>query len=297
MNFRESYKKANEEIKGDMSILDGIYEPKKKVKTLYFYKMTTVAAAFILIGTVILMPSFKENIKPVNENLKEERIIEEDKGSFKFMAKEEAIVNSTSEENEKIVVNEASIEETLDESAVIEDAYVPAVIKEENEVLSLSLETEINEEVPGPEMAYDTSENMASGSAGGGGGSSKMAVFSVSPTSLNEELMNTGEVLLLIGASKEKLTIEDMELNIPENVEVTFDENGEIESFVINFSLSGKDCEIEGILINSVTPVTARTEKDGGVISAGKTFGNTDIFIKAYNMEIEKVEEFLSRFN
>lgn len=299
MNFKDSYKKANEKIQGDMSILDGIYEPKKKIITPYFYRMTTIAAAFILVGTVALMSSFKEDASKEKESLlKEQSAVEETKGEFKFMARE--VINEEIPLNKEVEELKPKSNEVAEvESASIEEATVPGEIKEDIAVLSLSQDTEVTIEAYNPEDAYDTQDISADieTAQGGGGGSAsnKAAMFSAS--SEDDNLMRAEEVLLLLGISKEMLLFEGMELDIPEKIKVTFNEEGVLEDFVINFSLTGPDSKIEGILINSVNPVPFEVKNEGGVISGGKTFGNTDVFIKTYNIDEEKTEEFLKRFN
>ncbi len=299
MNFKDSYKKANEKIQGDMSILDGIYEPKKKIITPYFYRMTTIAAAFILVGTVALMSSFKEDASKEKESLlKEQSAVEETKGKFKFMSRE--VINEETPLNKEVEELKPKSNEVAEvESTSIEEATVPGEIKEDIAVLSLSQDTEVTIEAYNPEDAYDTqdiSADIETASGGGGGSASnKAAMFSAS--SEDDNLMRAEEVLLLLGISKEMLLFEGMELDIPEKIKVTFNEEGVLEDFVINFSLTGPDSKIEGILINSVNPVSFEVKNEGGVISGGKTFGNTDVFIKTYNIDEEKTEEFLKRFN
>ena len=74
MNFKECYKKANDEINGDKSLLEKILTAPTKEKnkiTPFVYKFASCAAAIILVGTVVLMPELKDKFAVKEESAEE----------------------------------------------------------------------------------------------------------------------------------------------------------------------------------------------------------------------------------
>ncbi len=328
MNFKESYKKANDKIVGDRSILDEVFEPKKKIITPYFYKMTSLAAAFILVGTVFLMSSFKEDMYPEANDIKAEASgKKEDLPETKIRAKEEA--DTEIKLNKELEDKELSFDEAASDNAEKDTAAYMSFTEEaaeEKENVKVDETPVIKNEVIESDLVktdgalMDENDYFAvSGGGGAGGGSSqnltKPTVSTV--TEIKEEKMLTEELLLFLGIPREKLNFDDMVLNLPESVSVTYDEDGNIEGYVINFTLLSEekkseempledkkieeiikgDKKIEGILINSVTPVTEEIKVEDGAIVAHKTIGNTDIFIKAYNLEEDEAKRYMDNFN
>lgn len=304
MNFKESYKKANDSIHGDKSILDGLYTPKKKIIAPYFYKMTSLAAAFILVGTVFLMSSFREEIKTENEKAltSVNKESTEEVGNLKIMARE--TTNLADEAKAEAGKNKKENVSDFADSPKTEKEYstaydeIPSEEDNTKEPLETAAETKVAEVT---EVAEDEALGVETASekvSSGGGGGSSAATFNAATTfSLSEEDMSTLEVLKLIGIPEEKLNFDNMELNLPDSIKVTFGEDGSLVSYVINFILSNGNAKIEGILINSVTPVPFEITEEEGVITAHKTFESTDIFIKAYNMDKETVKTFIESFS
>ncbi|MDO5479787.1 MAG: hypothetical protein Q4G23_11565 [Clostridia bacterium] len=108
MNFKESYKKANDEIKGDRELLDKILNTPVKEKTKitpFAYKFASCAAAIILVGAIILMPEIKE------------KFVTEEEAAYvtESSAPEYDVLADTSEEAMPMMASEeAIIEETKD---------------------------------------------------------------------------------------------------------------------------------------------------------------------------------------
>lgn len=82
MNFRKAYKEANDEIKGDRSILDNLGEKNKAPKTIRLHKVYAFAgcaAALVIVCAVTALPDFlgpdKNPQDTIMESVKEEHMV------------------------------------------------------------------------------------------------------------------------------------------------------------------------------------------------------------------------------
>ena len=66
MNFKDIYKEANDEIKGDRKIIEGLFDmpekmpEKKKSPAKIIYAFGSVAAAAVILFAVTYLPDFKK---------------------------------------------------------------------------------------------------------------------------------------------------------------------------------------------------------------------------------------------
>ncbi len=321
MNFKESYKKANDEIEGDKALLDKILSTPVKEKskiTPIVYKTASLAAAFLLIITIALMPEITEKFsvneasvseteaEDIEEAVSEESIgvladsEEADDGAVTFSVKRAEDLNET----ESTSVN-MKTKETAPETV---PSYNVAVVNGVNdEIAAYSGEAEATEVKEADETAYDSSKNGIALAAetqtiseeaeevqsaevrASGGGSSFAVMKSAGP----KAKYAAGAVLAGIGISYESLEISGMMLT-EDNVSAEYSEDGTISSYDIEITLSDEERVVTVLLTDSVTPLAFSVTEDGGVISASKTLNNTDIFITAYNMTKEEIENYIN---
>ena len=313
MNFKEQYKKANDEIAGDSALLEKILSTPQKEKTKIIpivYKAASLAAAFILIATVALSPVIKDKFATTEnatteteesaEIIAEENVTEETAGVLSDSANEEtATFSLRTEDGKKLAENtnekaENTETTTASEAVVINETYdVAAYSPEYNETeaaydgsangIALTSETEVQaiaEEVTKTEIT-----------ASGGGGGAPAVTKSAKP---RVKAYTANDVLAHIGINYESLALDDMVLT-EDNVSAEFSEDGTISYYYIEMSLSDGDKHIKIILTDSVTPLAYDiSEAEGGVI-ASKTYENTDIFITAQNMGKDEVESYLNK--
>lgn len=313
MDFKEQYKKANDEIAGDSALLEKILSTPQKEKTKIIpivYKAASFAAAFILIATVALMPGIKDKFVTTEnatteteesaEIIAEENVTEETAGVLSDSANEEtATFSLRREDGKKLAENtnekaENTETTTASEAVAINETYdVAAYSTEYDETeaaydgsangIALTSETEVQaiaEEVTKTEIT-----------ASGGGGGAPAVTKSAKPRA---KAYTAKDVLAHIGINYESLALDGMVLT-EDNVLAEFSEDGTISSYYIEMSLSGEYKHIEIILTNSVSPLAYDiSEVEGGVI-ASKTYENTDIFITAQNMAKDEVESYLNK--
>ena len=313
MNFKEQYKKANDEIAGDPALLEKILGTPQKEKTKIIpivYKAASLAAAFILIATVALMPVIKDKFVTTEnaateteesaEIIAEENVTEETAGVLSDSANEEtATFSLRREDGKKLAENtnekaENTETTTASEAVAINETYdVAAYSPEYNETeaaydgsangIALTSETEVQaiaEEVTKTEIT-----------ASGGGGGAPAVMKSAKP---RVKAYTANDVLAHIGINYESLALDGMVLT-EDNVLAEFSEDGTISYYYIEMSLSDGDKHIKIILTDSVTPLAYDISEAEGSVIASKTYENTDIFITAQNMTKDEVESYLNK--
>lgn len=180
MNFKEIYKEANDEIKGDRKIIDSLFDgsaekvrEKKKSPARIVYAFGSLAAAAVILFAVTYMPDFSK--KPVDEtappkveseSVKEEANAEkEPERDTEKTAKSESadIVKKTEVTDEKkniAVFHENKINEAVNSAE-------PEALEDSNEALPPVGEEAVNEPAVTfsmsavPETVTDNSESFA----------------------------------------------------------------------------------------------------------------------------------------
>ena len=327
MNFKESYKKANDEIKGDRALLDKILNTPVKEKTKitpFVYKFASCAAAIILVGAVILMPEIKEKFVSENENtVAEECAVEEAKYSVladTAEVTEEATdghISEKAEETETMITFKAVRKEEnskeVSESETATGTVTMGAISEDNQDTEavngtagvFSVEEAADEELK-VEENYDAvmeaveeaapKTKIASG-GGGGGAPATRSMTARTATKTTAEEKSASEMIALIGINEESLVPTSMTLTSSEVTYTEFSPEGNITAYEINMVFEKDGAKLILRLTDSATPLALDVAGHSGMVSASKTFGNTDIFITAYNFTLEDVENYLNGIN
>ena len=227
MNFKEQYKKANDEIAGDSALLEKILSTPQKEKTKIIpivYKAASLAAAFILIATVALMPVIKD----------------------KFIADETPATETV----------------TTGETAETEEAAF-------SDVATVNAEYGA-EEFSMPEVKTAKRIN-------------------------NDNVKSYGfsEAIAFLGIDAESLSVENMELVYDEVYYITHFEDGQV-GYEISYRLEDGDRNMMVILTGSIDAFDLSVEEVNGEITASKTIGNTDVFIRASGVAKEEVEKYIN---
>ncbi|MBQ2941728.1 MAG: hypothetical protein IJD97_05780 [Clostridia bacterium] len=328
MNFKESYKKANDEIKGDRALLDKILNTPVKEKTKitpFVYKFASCAAAIILVGAVILMPEIKEKFVSENENtVAEECTVEEAKYSIladTAEVTEEATdghISEKAEETEttitfKAVRKEENSKEVSESETYATGTVAMGAISEDNQDTEavngaagvFSVEEAADEELKVAEN-YDSVMEAAEEAApktkiasggGGGGAPATRSMTARTATKTTAEEKSASEIIALIGINEESLVPSGMTLTSSEVTYTEFSPEGNITAYEINMVYEKEGAKIILRLTDSATPLALDVAGHSGMVSASKTFGNTDIFITAYNFTLEDVENYLNGIN
>ena len=314
MNFKEQYKKANDEIAGDSALLEKILSTPQKEKTKIIpivYKAASLAAAFILIATVALSPVIKDKFDTTEnatteteesaEIIAEENVTEETAGVLSDSANEETATFSflRREDDKKLAENtkekaEESETAPVSEAVAINETYdVAAYSPEYNETeaaydgsangIALTSETEVQA------IAEEVTKTEITASGGGGG-----APAVTKNTKSRAKAYAANDVLAHIGINYESLALDGMVLT-EDNVLAEFSEDGTISYYYIEMSLSDGDKHIKIILTDSVSPLAYDVSEAEGSVIASKTYENTDIFITAQNMTKDEVESYLNK--
>ncbi len=315
MNFKECYKKANDEIKGDRALLENILNTPQKEKAKIIpivYKAASVAAAFVLIVTIALMPGIKEKFivdEEVHAETETEEVTAEESIELAYdtaEAEKGAAVFSV-----RTVEGERAAENAKEKAEPAEASVVPevAVINEtDSDIVAYSAEYDETEVAVASEEAYDgdvndialTSEAEAPVvaeeapkteiAASGGGGGAPAVMKSAKP---KKSSYTARDVLAHIGIDYESLTLEGMALT-ENSILAEFAEDGTISYYYIDITLSDGDKHMSIILTDSATPLAYDvSEAEGGVI-VSKTYKSTDVFITAQNMTKDEVENYIN---
>lgn len=333
MNFKESYKKANDEITGDRALLDKILttpvKEKKKISPIV-YRFASCAAAIILVGAIILMPEMKEKfITEETANASEEAKEEASATILADVAEEteevyeEAYDGHTSvetetnektkttvkkekaaETSESVVATENYANEEATNSALTEDGVEAASDETAFSIYSRNEEEDFGkaEGLQGAETSAASEEVQPSESAepkiklssGGSGGGSSARSAAVYDDSEDADVLSVSDIIGHIGINENSLVPLNMTLINSEVSYFEFSPEGNITAYEINMVFEQNDAKLIIRLTDSATPLEFNVAGDAGMISASKTIGKTDIFITAYNLTFEDVENYVN---
>ena len=278
MNFKECYKKANDEIAGDSELLAKILATPKKEKTKItpiVYKAASFAAAFVLILTVALTPVIKD----------------------KFTVNEEALADEVTEteESAEVLYDTAEPGEAMFSMRMAEEAK--SAEAENTAITDIAVANDNSDEF----IAYsEDAEELSDGSAGGDimtpyemapGGGSSAVMKSSGP---KHKKYTAREVMDFVGISYESLEFADMVLT-EDSIFADFSEDGELREYEINILLENGDRKMSVRLTKSESPLALGITDEIGFINAQKTVEGTDVFVTAQNMTKDEVEGYLNK--
>lgn len=253
--FRDLYKKANEDIKGDRAILDKSFlkaaQPAAKKSPVFKYSFIgTVAAAAIVLGAVFANPSVFTNVtdnigkseENVTENVTEVNLVQID--AVTTMA-EQPTKNDTAETKKEIPQKNYTVKQN---TIAVEDDYKKAVnetigaTEEPYGVAVMSLWDEADD-------AYTEGETQSVGMF-----TLRRPGGNVTEAPEEAETASEGETELATEVS----TYAEMPTEVTTQTE---DNNAEAEVFSYMHDLScGYDAMTEGFVNTSVSPVTNKEE-------------------------------------
>lgn len=326
MNFKESYKKANDEITGDSALLEKILSTPKKEKTKitpFVYKTASCAAAFVLIVTLAFMPKIKDKFVTEDSYAPESEEYAFEPSEDAVMEETEGIFYDVADADDE--VDEFSFDMTGDYEETKKADYETAPDSEMVEAFEITTANEMNDEIAAysgeEEDGYDSNENDIAltsemtaepveesikeddtqsiaeeapkteiTASGGGGGAPAVT----KNTKSRAKAYTANDVLAHIGINYESLALDGMVLT-EDNVLAEFSEDETISFYYIDIALSDGDKHMDIILTDSVSPLAYDISEVEGGITAHKTVGNTDIFITAQNMTKDEVETYINK--
>ena len=325
MNFKDIYKEANDEIKGDReilkSVLDGSFTPKKKkspVKIVYAFGSLAAAAAILF--AVTYMPDFNktpdEKVPPLTVSIRtnegEKKIKEADSVADKKSETEKEKTAPVKENVRSYEKKETGQEVKAEAKAApvpeeTENAAAPGVtynmaesepvsgdisnVKEKDSGITYFAEAGLTDENKenGKEVRDMVTRSVSGGAAvtsGGGGAANSVSVPSEIPV---------GEFFTVIGFDEEKLSLPGFRLKMPETADMTADNEGNILSLSAEFYLESDASHISVTLSKGGT-VTEKTVTvfDGGV-SAYADNGRVSAYISALGTDETTVSGYMDK--
>lgn len=318
MNFKDIYKEANDEIKGDReilkSVLDGSFTPKKKkspVKIVYAFGSLAAAAAILF--AVTYMPDFNktpdEKAPPlavsIRTNEGEKKIKEADsvadaesetekektapvkenvrsyeKKETGQEVKAEAKAAPVPEETEKAAVPAPGVTYNMAESEPVSGDI--SNVKEKDSGITYFAEAGLTDENKenGKEVGDMVTRSVS------GGAANSVSVPSEIPVD---------EFFTVIGFDEEKLSLPGFRLKMPETADMTADNEGNILSLSAEFDLESDTSHISVTLSKGGT-VTEKTVTvvDGGV-SAYADNGRVSAYISALGTDETTVSGYMDK--
>ncbi len=324
MNFKDVYKAANDDIKGDReilkSVLDGSFAPKKKKSPAkIIYAFGSIAAAAVLLVTVTYMPDFKNTpdetvpsdmtAKSADSDTEKEstEVIFDgaDVGGDKSDNPSAEVRPETERKAEKKappvntdkapeVKNDAAVEvneNTKDSEvnagethAMIASAPAPEAEKEEIKAKEENISTFAADAI----AEEEPKEKVASGSSARGGGGAANSF-------LEETKVPVDEFFTLLGFDKERLSLSGYELKMPDEASVILDGEGAAVSASAEFYLSAGGSHISVTLSKGSAATDKTVTVTDGIVSAYADNGKVSAYVSALNATEETVSDYMDK--
>lgn len=335
MNFKDIYKEANDEIKGDReilkSVLDGSFTPKKKkspVKIVYAFG--SLAAAAILFA-VTYMPDFNktpdEKAPPLTVSIRtnegEKKIKEADSVADKKSETEKEKTAPVKENVRSYEKKETGQEVKAEAKAApvpeeTEKAAVPAPEEAENAAApGVSYNMAESEPVSGDisnvkekdsgityfAEAGLTDENKENGKEAGdmvtrsvSGGAAVTSGGGGAANSVSvPSEIPVDEFFTVIGFDEEKLSLPGFRLKMPETADMTADNEGNILSLSAEFYLESDASHISVTLSKGGTVTEKTVTVVDGGVSAYADNGKVSAYVSALNVTKDTVSGYMDK--
>lgn len=289
MNFKNVYKEANDEIKGDRSILEEIYAGKKVKKKNYkpLYRIAGTAAAVVVLCVATTMPlpkdrapegSSKNADKTELEVKSEEHDAEYDTTDKKTVENED--VSTSFKSKQGVSLGKSGVETEKHENEAYSETEDTASLEEaEAESVSEASETEVAVYADGADTAV-ASYGMSRALSGGG---------AYDPSS--RKALIADEFFERIQLDKAKLEKDGYALTCPEKIKVL--EQDGILSFSAELELAGDEAGMSIVICESFGDTETEITEYEGEVYAYADNGRIHVNISAYNISKDDVSEYI----
>ncbi len=305
MNFKDIYKEANDEIKGNREILNRPVKKKNTYKSTskIIYAFGSAAAAAILLFGVVHIPDFHE--KAIDERVQSEDIptlsslnteaIDEEKAT-KAYGGEASFSEIDAKETEKVKKSTPTTpksESTYGENPTVRENSAeagnesPAAVSEDYAPAALSLdEADIENGNSGAEGTEKDGDNTDVGTA-------SLRTSGSGTASLERKSLSREEFFELSGLNEENLSLNGFEVFFSGEAEGMYSPSGEAYFYSATFYLSSENSHMSVTVSKSDGVKSESIDIYGDEVYASADNETLSVYISALNVPSDTVSEYL----
>lgn len=327
MNFKDIYKEANNEIKGDRSILERLYK-KEKISLINIVKpLATCAASLILVVAVSSFYDFcqenteqnaltkeitnSQNIPSSNTESTEKNNFNESYNINKSNSKTR--LHSESKKDDVSVTSDMS-KNSLDnppekspqplikeDSSSKNDAFSESETTTSYDIAPASLNSGADsqnlysedEEISENEFSNEKDSLLGETQGAAGGKNSKTGKADTA----NEIIISFNEFLSLSAFNIETLSLEGFTIYFPENAKIIKAPDNNSEYYSADITLQNEDKKIIVTISEKISEQAPYVEKYENTIHAFFSSGENNIFVNAENVDYEEIDEYIKKLH